>query len=123
MILSTARTPIGAFQGSLSSLSGVQLGTHVVKEALKRAAVPLNDVNEVILGNVVSSGMGQAPATQVTIRAGQKHRDTRASPCDWTDSAGIAVTDGERLLTVRMSVAFAPHRRAQMFLLTFLPRP
>ncbi len=71
MILAYARTPIGAFNGSLSSLTGVQLGTHAVREALKRSKVSSEDVSEVILGNVVSSGMGQAPATQVTIKAGQ----------------------------------------------------
>lgn len=66
-----ARTPIGAFQGSLASLPATQLGTHVVREALVRSRIDAKEVNEVILGNVVSSGLGQAPATQVTFRAGQ----------------------------------------------------
>jgi acetyl-CoA C-acetyltransferase len=70
VILSTARTPIGSFQGVLSTATATQLGVHVVKEALKRAKVDPKQVNEVILGNVVSSGVGQAPATQVTFRAG-----------------------------------------------------
>jgi len=70
VILSHARTPIGAFNGALASLTAPQLGTHAVKEALKRAGVQGGDVNEVILGNVVSSGLGQAPATQVSLRAG-----------------------------------------------------
>jgi acetyl-CoA C-acetyltransferase len=80
VILSTARTPIGAFQGVLSSLTATQLGTHVVREALKRANVQGKDVNEVILGNVVSSGTGQAPATQVTFRAGRStHSDSKSN--------------------------------------------
>lgn len=70
MILSTARTPIGAFQGSLSSLSATQLGVHAVQAAIKRAKIDVKDINEVILGNVVSSGLGQAPATIVTLQAG-----------------------------------------------------
>lgn len=70
VILSTARTPIGAFQGSLSSLSATDLGVHAVRSAIKRAKIDVKDINEVILGNVVSSGLGQAPATIVTIQAG-----------------------------------------------------
>lgn len=70
VLLSSARTPIGAFQGSLASMSGSQLGTVAVVEALKRAKVQPEEVNEVILGNVVGAGQGQAPATQVTFRAG-----------------------------------------------------
>lgn len=70
VILSSARTPIGAFQGALAPLTATQLGTHAVVAALQRAKVEGKDVNEVILGNVVSSGLGQAPATQVTYKAG-----------------------------------------------------
>lgn len=70
VILSTARTPIGAFQGVLSPLTATQLGTHVVVAALQRAKIEGKDVDEVILGNVVSSGLGQAPATQVTYKSG-----------------------------------------------------
>lgn len=69
-ILSTARTPIGAFQGSLSSLSATELGAIASTEAIKRAGIKVDQINEVILGNVVSSGLGQAPATQVSIRTG-----------------------------------------------------
>lgn len=70
VILSAARTPIGAIQGSLSSLTGTQLGTHAVKAALARAKLEGKDVDEVLLGNVVSAGSGQAPATQVAFRSG-----------------------------------------------------
>lgn len=70
-IVSTARTPIGSFQGSLSSLQYVDLGSHAVKAAL--AKVPLinpSDVEEVFFGNVLPANVGQNPARQVALKAG-----------------------------------------------------
>jgi len=64
------RTPIGSFNGSLSPLSGPQLGGIAVKEALKRAGVKNEEIDEVLLGNVVSAGIGQAPARQAAHLAG-----------------------------------------------------
>lgn len=68
VIVSGVRTPLGKFQGGLSSLSACQLGSIVLQEALKRAG--LNTVDEVIMGNVVSAGLGQNPARQAAIGAG-----------------------------------------------------
>jgi acetyl-CoA C-acetyltransferase len=64
------RTPIGRFLGALSSLTAPQLGAIAIREAVKRAGIPLERVDEVIMGNVVSAGVGQAPARQAAIAAG-----------------------------------------------------
>jgi acetyl-CoA C-acetyltransferase len=69
-ILSACRTPIGKFRGSLSSLTATELGSIVVRESVARAGVKPTDVDEVILGNVLSAGVGQAPARQAALRAG-----------------------------------------------------
>ncbi len=69
-IVSAARTPIGSFQGRLSSLSAPQLGSVVIAEALARAQVAPDQVDEVIMGNVLSAGVGQAPARQASLGAG-----------------------------------------------------
>src|SRR5215470_8817950 len=69
-ILSAARTPIGKYLGGLAELSAPQLGAVAVGEALRRAAVPPERVEEVILGNVVQAGVGQNPARQAALKAG-----------------------------------------------------
>jgi acetyl-CoA C-acetyltransferase len=69
-IISAVRTPIGSFGGSLSSLSAVKLGSIAFKGALEKAGVDPKLVQEVFVGNVISSGLGQAPATQVAVGAG-----------------------------------------------------
>lgn len=69
-IVAKARTPIGSFSGSLAALSASQLGAVVIKSAVERAGIKATDVNEVFMGNVMSAGMGQAPATQAMIFAG-----------------------------------------------------
>ncbi len=69
-IVAKARTPIGSFSGSLAALSASQLGAVVIKSAVERAGIKASDVNEVFMGNVMSAGMGQAPATQAMIFAG-----------------------------------------------------
>lgn len=70
VILSACRTPIGKYLGGLSSLSAPQLGAIVVRESLKRAAVDAGVIDEVILGQVVQGGSGQAPARQAMIHGG-----------------------------------------------------
>lgn len=70
VIVSAVRTPIGRFLGSLASLSATQLGTVAIKEAVRRANVDPQMIDEVIMGNVVSAGLGQAPARQAAVRAG-----------------------------------------------------
>ena len=70
VIVSIARTPIGSFQGAFSSVPTVRLGAVVIKSALERAGIEGNEVNEVIMGNVIPAGEGQAPARQAAIYAG-----------------------------------------------------
>ena len=70
VILSGCRTPVGKFQGSLSDLSAPQLGAIVVREAVKRAGFDPAQVDECIMGNVVSAGLGQNPGRQAAIYGG-----------------------------------------------------
>jgi acetyl-CoA C-acetyltransferase len=63
-VLGAARTPIGSFQGALAEQSAPALGAHAIKGALANAGVDAEEVNEVIMGNVVSAGLKQAPARQ-----------------------------------------------------------
>jgi acetyl-CoA C-acetyltransferase len=70
VILAACRTPIGRYLGGLSGLSAVELGVLVAREALARAKVSGGDVEEAIVGNVLSAGLGQAPARHVALRAG-----------------------------------------------------
>lgn len=69
-IVSAVRTPIGSFGGSLSSLSATKLGSIAIAGALEKAGVKAESVDEVFMGNVVSAGLGQAPAKQAAIGAG-----------------------------------------------------
>jgi acetyl-CoA C-acetyltransferase len=77
VIVSGARTPIASFQGPLSSISAPKLGAIAIKEALKRAGLNADQVNEVIMGCVLPAGIGQAPARQAAIYAGLKP----STPC------------------------------------------
>jgi acetyl-CoA C-acetyltransferase len=70
VIISGCRTPVGKFQGSLSDLSAPQLGAIVVREAVKRAGLNSDQVDECIMGNVLPAGLGQNPARQAAIFAG-----------------------------------------------------
>jgi len=69
-IISAARTPIGSFGGKLSGFSATQLGSFAIKGALEKANVDATEVKEVLMGNVVSAGLGQAPARQAALGAG-----------------------------------------------------
>jgi acetyl-CoA C-acetyltransferase len=69
-IVGSARTPIGSLGGVLSSVTAPQLGATAIKEALNRAGVKPEQIDEVFMGNVVSAGIGQAPAQQASIFAG-----------------------------------------------------
>ena len=70
VIISGCRTPVGKFQGSLSDLSATRLGAVVVREAVERARLDPEQVDECIMGNVVSAGLGQNPARQAAIFGG-----------------------------------------------------
>ncbi|MFO8110275.1 MAG: acetyl-CoA C-acetyltransferase [Thermoplasmata archaeon] len=69
VIISAARTAIGKFNGTLSGFSAPELGSFAIKEAVKRAGISKEDVQEVLMGNVVSAGLGQNPARQAAIAA------------------------------------------------------
>lgn len=72
-ILSAARTPIGSFQGAYSEVPAPKLGATAIKAALERAGVTPDQVGEVIMGQVLTAGVGQAPARQAAIYAGVPH--------------------------------------------------
>ena len=70
VILSYARTPMGSFQGALSGVSATELGATAVKAAVERAGISGDQVDKVFMGNVLSAGLGQAPARQAALGAG-----------------------------------------------------
>ena len=74
VIVSAVRTPIGKFQGSLSDVTAPQLGAIAVREAIKRAGIDPNTVDECIMGNVVQAGLGQNPARQAALKGGLSDR-------------------------------------------------
>jgi acetyl-CoA C-acetyltransferase len=69
-IYGAARTPIGKLNGSLASIPAVDLAAIAMREALQRSGIPNEKISEVILGNVLSAGVGQAPARQATLKSG-----------------------------------------------------
>lgn len=69
-VVGCARTPMGAFQGSLAPLAAPELGAIAIRAAVERAGVPPEAVEEVLMGNVCSANLGQAPARQAALRAG-----------------------------------------------------
>lgn len=77
IIASIARTPMGGFQGDFRSLSAPELGAVALKEAVKRAGLAPEDVDEVLMGHVLSAGVGQAPTRQATLGAGFP----KSTPC------------------------------------------
>src|SRR5467141_3099933 len=70
VILSAVRTPIGKFQGGLAGFSAPELGGKAVSEAIRRAGLDSNQIDEAILGNVVQAGLGQNPARQAALKGG-----------------------------------------------------
>jgi acetyl-CoA C-acetyltransferase len=70
VIVSAVRTPLGGFNGSLANIGATDLGAIVIKEAVRRAGIQKEDVNEVIMGQVLPCGYGQNPAKQAAVKAG-----------------------------------------------------
>jgi acetyl-CoA C-acetyltransferase len=70
VIVSATRTPIGKFLGSLSTLTAPELGAIAIRAALERARVPAEEIDEVVMGNVIQGGVGQAPARQAALKGG-----------------------------------------------------
>ncbi len=69
VILGAARTPVGSFLGGLAPLTAPQLGAIAIKCALERARIAPDQVDEVLMGNVIQAGVGQAPARQASLGA------------------------------------------------------
>lgn len=70
VIVSAVRTPVGKFQGGLKDLKATELGAKIVRAAYERAKLDANEIDEVIMGNVLSAGLGQNPARQAALGAG-----------------------------------------------------
>ena len=71
VIVGMARTPMGGFQGDLQNVTASELGAVAIRAALARAGLAGSDVDEVIMGNILSAGQGQAPARQASIGGGE----------------------------------------------------
>jgi len=97
VIVGAVRTPIGNFGGSLASLSAIDLGVIAAKEAIKRAGIDPEMVTDVIIGNVLSAGLGQNPARQVALVAGLP---------DTTPAMTINKVCGSGLRAVSMAAQF-----------------
>ena len=69
-IISAARTPIGSYLGSLSTLKAGELGSIAIKSAVEKAGISSEEISEVIMGCVLQAGIGQAPARQASLKAG-----------------------------------------------------
>src|SRR3546814_11602616 len=70
VIAGAVRTPVGAFNGGLSTVPASYLGTVAIKEALRRAKVEAGEVDEVVMGQILTAGTGQNPARQAAVEAG-----------------------------------------------------
>jgi acetyl-CoA C-acetyltransferase len=97
VIVGAARTPIGSFGGSLASLSAVDLGVVAAKEAIKRAGIKPEMIDEVLVGNILSAGLGQNPARQVAIKSGLP---------ETTPAMTVNKVCGSGLRTVTMAAQF-----------------
>ena len=76
VITSAVRTAIGTFRGSLKNIQGHELGSIVIKEAIRKSNLELNDVDELIMGQVLTGAAGQNPARQAAIQAGLPNEKT-----------------------------------------------
>ncbi len=99
-LVSAARTPIGAFLGALAPLSAPRLGAIAVQAAVERAGVKPDQVDEVYLGNVLSAGIGQAPARQAAIFGGLPHKVPATTVSKVCGSGLQAVVLGARAIAV-----------------------
>lgn len=70
VIVSAVRTAIGSFGGKLGGFTAIELGVIAAKEAIKRAGIDPAEINETIIGNILSAGLGQNPARQIAVNAG-----------------------------------------------------
>ena len=70
VIIDAVRTPIGSYKGSLKDIKADKLGSIVIKEIIKRSKINFDEIDEVILGQVLTAGCGQNPARQASVNAG-----------------------------------------------------
>lgn len=89
VICSAVRTPVGNFLGELSGFSAVELGAMVINEAIRRAGISKDSLDEVIMGNVLPCGLGQNPARQAMIKAGDIPFDTGALTINKVCGSGL----------------------------------
>jgi acetyl-CoA C-acetyltransferase len=118
-IVGAARTPIGRFLGSLSTLSAPELGSVAVRAAVERAGIDPSRVEDVIIGNVVQAGVGQAPARQAALAAGLPPSASAttinkvcASGLEAINSAALAIRNGDADMIVAggmESMSRSPH--------------
>ena len=119
VIVSAVRTAVGKFGGSLAKVPAVDLGATVIKEALQRANVPLDQVGEVIMGQVLTAGAGQNPARQAMMKAGVA-KETPAWTINAVCGSGLkavmlaaqAVTTGDSDIVVaggQENMSLSPH--------------
>ena len=119
VIVSAARTGIGAFQGALSRIPATDLGAYAIVEAMRRAGISSDVVDEVIMGNVLPTGLGQNPARQALIKGGLSH-DVGAVTINKVCGSGlkavmmaaqaIMVNDADVIVAGGMeSMSLAPH--------------
>ena len=99
-VVSGARTPIGSYLGALSSLPAPRLGAIAIKSALERANIAPEQVDEVFMGNVLSAGIGQAPARQAAIFAGVPHSVPATTVSKVCGSGLQAVVFGSKTLAL-----------------------
>src|SRR5436309_15549420 len=100
VIVGAARTPIGAFQGSLASLPGPRLGAVAIKAALERAGVKPEEVKTVFMGEVLQGGVGQAPARQAALYAGIPNKVPCVTVNKVCGSGLEAVIEGARVIAL-----------------------
>jgi acetyl-CoA C-acetyltransferase len=100
VIAGAARTPVGAFSGALSSVPASYLGAVAIKEAMKRAKVEAGEVDEAILGQILTAGAGQNPARQAAVEAGIPYEKTAYQINQLCGSGLRAVAIGSQAVTV-----------------------
>lgn len=105
VILSAVRTPMGGFQGELSAMTATALGAAAVREAVARAGLAAEEVNEVYMGNVLSAGVGQAPARQAALYGGLPE----ATPCT---TVSKVCGSGMKAIMIGADTLSAGHNRA-----------
>lgn len=105
VIVAAARTPFGRFDGALRPLSAVELGALAIREVMRRAALSGDEVDEVILGNAASVGLGQVPARQAALQAGLSERVR----CVGVDKACVAA-----MVAIRWAWWLVAHEEAEV---------